>query len=1187
MQQTGAERRSHFRVATDTQCSLSVFERGEWHAYPARLTDISLTGAQVECANPLTVGTNVRLALSRPKFDRLDARVVREVLVGRTVCFGLQLKSNWPPEVFFALAFPGEKIEAGEADTEKQALYEWSAPHGYEILRQIGSGGAGAVYEVRAPGGFLKALKRIPLNALGPMSLRELWGFRLVRSIRHPFLLSVDRLSVEKDHLVVIMELADGSLLDQYKSYRKRGKRGIPRRRLLPWLREAAEVLDLLNLGHGLQHLDIKPENLFLIGDHLKVGDYGLLRPTDGEVLDSNLNAMTPGYAAPELYDGRAAATSDQFSLAAVYVEMVTGRKPFSGTDARQIVFQILTRGPDLESLPEHEREVLARALHQNPAERFSSCIDFVDSLLHESVELIIDESDEPMEGMDYVSEESRVVRNETTVLQGHVRPPQLLTGSSGSLTGLAASAQGPSWALVAIYNNVGKLQLKQRKLIQALRSFRQALEVCEKLPAELQTEHQDEIAAVHCNIGQVLHRQGNLAGAVQEYEHAADLRMELAHRGEKEAAGKLATVYRKIGALHNELGNTEQAVAAYERACLLVESEVFAGQAAAAELKTLASQWAELATLQKQAGRFDLALEALQKARQVREKLLDRQAGDEAHALAVASADHAVGTLEQELGRLDQALAALQQSKDRLEELVNRAPDNREYARLFASVVNDLGVVYQRLGNLPEAHICYDRARELREKLVWEQPDVPLYTKDLAAAYNNIGAVAQQQGRLPEALQSCSKALELRKVLATENEEVPEYQRDYAAALHNMGYLSQATGRTDEAETYYEKAKVLRQTLCAKYPAIHDYARDLASTLCRIGGLAHARGRAAEAMSTYEQARDLLSQLADGKSALPRYRDALAFTFHQMAGLHADTGKHAEALQAYSQAIAIRRELVLQNPSSVSNVQNLTASLRAAAAIEQSRGNIEAAVKNCREAIDVLDRLLRDVPEEMTCRRERSLVHYRIAAAYRSAGDKEKSLQHYSLASDGQYQLVRENPESVDFRADLGATLHDRGILLYETGRTEQAIAALTQAIAQHRSLFDQDPQNIEFRRWLSDDYRRLTIIYHHIRRVREAVSTTMQRKGLWPEEPAELYRIARELSASAKLLQNEIGTTPEIQAHFRRVATLAIETLKEAIEQGWSDMQKLRSDTFFKPLHNFPDFQRLLQEEIYAPPK
>ena len=93
---------------------------------------------------------------------------------------------------------------------------------------------------------------------------------------------------------------------------------------------EAAEALDLMNNQYQLQHLDIKPQNLFLVYQHVKVADFGLVKDLEG-MQASVTGGVTPVYAAPETFDGWVSRFSDQYSLAICYQELLTGQRPFSG----------------------------------------------------------------------------------------------------------------------------------------------------------------------------------------------------------------------------------------------------------------------------------------------------------------------------------------------------------------------------------------------------------------------------------------------------------------------------------------------------------------------------------------------------------------------------------------------------------------------------------------------------------------------------------------------------------------------------------------------------------------------------------------------------------------------------------------------------------------------------------------
>jgi serine/threonine protein kinase len=251
---------------------------------------------------------------------------------------------------------------------------------GYQLTERLGSGGYGEVWKATAPGGIDKAVKIIYGDLSGPRAEQELRALERIKSVRHPFLLSLERFEVASGKLVIVTELADRSLMQRFHQCREAGQPGIPRDELIGYLREAADCLDYLSETHGLQHLDIKPENLLLVGNHMKVADFGLVKNLLGSSA-SITGGVTPIYATPEAFAGRASRYSDQYSLAIVYQEMLTGERPFPGTTPFQLLAQHTSAAPVLDALPPADRPAIARALSKVPDQRFPLCRDMIEAL--------------------------------------------------------------------------------------------------------------------------------------------------------------------------------------------------------------------------------------------------------------------------------------------------------------------------------------------------------------------------------------------------------------------------------------------------------------------------------------------------------------------------------------------------------------------------------------------------------------------------------------------------------------------------------------------------------------------------------------------------------------------------------------------------------------------------------------
>jgi serine/threonine protein kinase len=223
---------------------------------------------------------------------------------------------------------------------------------GYRLLEPLGRGSVGEVWKCEAPGGLAKAVKFVPLPPGEEATRVE--ALQRVKGIRHPGLLFLDRVKIVGAELVLVTELAEKNLREVLRRWQAAGLPGVPREVLLSYLRDAAEALDVLGQRHGLLHRNVRPENLLVLGDRVKVADAGLEPP--------DLH-QTP-YAAPEQRLGAPGRNSDQYSLALVYRELLTGRPAADGPE-----------------LPEGDRAILARALADDPEERFPSCAEFVRAL--------------------------------------------------------------------------------------------------------------------------------------------------------------------------------------------------------------------------------------------------------------------------------------------------------------------------------------------------------------------------------------------------------------------------------------------------------------------------------------------------------------------------------------------------------------------------------------------------------------------------------------------------------------------------------------------------------------------------------------------------------------------------------------------------------------------------------------
>lgn len=248
---------------------------------------------------------------------------------------------------------------------------------GYQLVHKLGAGAFGEVWRTRAPGGMEVALKFIPFHSPEHADT-ELRSVEVMRSIRHPNLVSVFGAWCVDGCLVLAMELCDRTLADRLKESQSQKLPGIPPDELLGYMRDAAAGLDALCARH-VQHRDVKPANLLLLGSGVKVGDFGLAKVREHSA--GNTIAGTFAYLAPECYEGTLAAQTDQYSLAVTYFQLRTGHQLFKGSEAEVMRAKLMLE-PNLLPLLPAERTVLTRALSKKPSDRWPTCTAFVNALV-------------------------------------------------------------------------------------------------------------------------------------------------------------------------------------------------------------------------------------------------------------------------------------------------------------------------------------------------------------------------------------------------------------------------------------------------------------------------------------------------------------------------------------------------------------------------------------------------------------------------------------------------------------------------------------------------------------------------------------------------------------------------------------------------------------------------------------
>jgi hypothetical protein len=263
---------------------------------------------------------------------------------------------------------------SGESAPESDAGLQYLSRESYTPLMEV--------WKARTQDGRLRQVKILKgLSKKRTLTDEELEKIAYLKYLKHPRLSSIEDIHFDAGRVLIVGAVPESTLFDRWRQLLTQGKPGIDRKELLQYLAIIAEALEHLVRHANLHHLYLNPASLYYFGGRMRVADFCFAQlawlPAGQQLDQQGLK-----YAAPELYDGTYHPNSDQYSLALIYAEMLTGQLPFHGNSLKQWREQRRAMELDLRLLPAHEHEILYRALEFEPSRRFASCTSFLENLI-------------------------------------------------------------------------------------------------------------------------------------------------------------------------------------------------------------------------------------------------------------------------------------------------------------------------------------------------------------------------------------------------------------------------------------------------------------------------------------------------------------------------------------------------------------------------------------------------------------------------------------------------------------------------------------------------------------------------------------------------------------------------------------------------------------------------------------
>ena len=272
----------------------------------------------------------------------------------------------------------------------------------YELIRELGRGGMGVVYEARQ----LSLHRVVALKMLLPTRLAlpaELERFRLeaeaVAALDHPNILPLYEIGSCQGQPFFTMKLAEGGSLANAERGIRNAESSAPASsprtshhtsRLKHHVSLVSQIARAVHYAHqrGIQHRDLKPGNILLDAEGRPyVSDFGLAKflDRDSDLTVSSSVLGSPAYMSPEQAAGdtkRLTTAADVYGLGAILFELLSGRPPFTAENVPALLLKIVEQEPDASGIADADlRTLCLKSLNKDPLRRYSSAEALADEL--------------------------------------------------------------------------------------------------------------------------------------------------------------------------------------------------------------------------------------------------------------------------------------------------------------------------------------------------------------------------------------------------------------------------------------------------------------------------------------------------------------------------------------------------------------------------------------------------------------------------------------------------------------------------------------------------------------------------------------------------------------------------------------------------------------------------------------
>ena len=685
-----------------------------------------------------------------------DSRVTLNSVVRGDVCDAIQQVDDsdirqslgqWPAS---DLRLIETMVETPLSPDELLARYSW--------IKEIAKGGLGRVWLARdnhlAREVALKELRPERAEALGNQAVRRLLKeAQITGQLQHPNIVPVYEMH-RGSRPFYVMKLVKGETLT--KAIRRHHQQRRDGRRdplSLPHLLNAfVKICDALEYAHsrGIIHRDLKPDNISL-GDYgeVIVLDWGLAKlvgslEVETEPVQLTEDALSPPsqaganlgtlhYMSPEQARGQVELLdrqTDIYGLGTILFEILTDRPPhgpptpvadktYIPTLLEQIATSDTPRARDHEpSVSPALDAICAQAMASQKSERYGT----VEQLARDVQRFL---ADEPVSAW----QEPLASRTQRQKRQ-HLKSERDLSTS---------------------YCNLGDMQRQSGQVTEALASYQQGLEICQKLAAANpgDARAQRDLSIAYEKLGNVQLQSGQATEARGSYQkmHESYLKLAAADPRDVRTQRDLSVSYEKLGDVQRQSGQAAEARGSYQQGLAIRQKLAATDPSDSRALRDLSVAYNKLGNVQLHSGQVTEALGSYQQGLEISQKLAAADASDSQALRDLSISYNKLGNLQLQSGKGTEALWSFQQDLKISQKLAAADPSDAQAQSDLVVSFYKLGATNQQLKVHAEAIIWFQQALDILERLEKEGRLPPTQKERIALAK---AAIKESQKHLP-----------------------------------------------------------------------------------------------------------------------------------------------------------------------------------------------------------------------------------------------------------------------------------------------------------------------------------------------------------------------------------------------------------------------------------------------------